>query len=272
MARKVWKKTAKTKRRMEHPEAPSGFVTLYNYKEPFMKFPNGFGYQGVLLMDEATDKVQCHYCGGWFEYLSHHLHREHNMTAAEYKQAVGLRKNTALIGERFRAKLIAVHLDVRKSNLRVQWGPKSEEQKQKIRETLKKNADIREQQNESGTCPLQLVTRLQKLTEKLGRTPKHEEITFQETLRRVFGSTENALIHAGITPRKPGTNIVHRAKTKNVSGRYTDEFLIQMIRDFRKTNGREPSRSDLRRNILPSENTYKWHFGTWKKALKLAKR
>lgn len=38
---------------VEYEEAPSGYVKLYNYKEPFMKFNGGHGYQGVLLVDTA---------------------------------------------------------------------------------------------------------------------------------------------------------------------------------------------------------------------------
>ena len=42
---------------MEYEEAPSGYVTLYNYKEPFMPYREGYGYLGVVLFDGETDKV-----------------------------------------------------------------------------------------------------------------------------------------------------------------------------------------------------------------------
>lgn len=54
---------------LEYEEAPSGFVTLYNYKEPFMKFKEGYGFQGVLLFDGTSDKIQCHFCGNWYDAL-----------------------------------------------------------------------------------------------------------------------------------------------------------------------------------------------------------
>lgn len=62
---------------LEYPEAPSGFVTLYNYKEPFMPFTDpdtreGFGYGGVLVFDGVSDKVQCHLCGEWYHALGNH--------------------------------------------------------------------------------------------------------------------------------------------------------------------------------------------------------
>lgn len=265
MARKKWYKTVKEKKVMEHPDAPSGYVTLYNYKEPFMKFNGGFGYQGVLLMDGETSKIQCHYCGEWFEYLAHHLHREHNMSAAEYKTAVGLRQSTALLGEKFRAKLIAVHLDERKSNLRVQYGKKTEEQKAKIRETMLRNGMAREQQNEYGTCPMQLITRLQALAAKLGRTPTKKEITFTATLTKVFGSVANAITRAGLTPRKTGVNVYW----KGTEPLYTRDALLQALKDFKEANQRDPSWSDFRRDLLPAPNTYRKFFGTWRKAVEL---
>src|SRR3990167_11305295 len=91
---------------IEYEEAPSGFIKLYKYKEPFMKFQEGFGFEGVLAMDGNGDKIQCHLCGNWYEVLGNHLHREHNMKASDYKRLVGLRQNTALISEKVREKMV----------------------------------------------------------------------------------------------------------------------------------------------------------------------
>src|SRR6185436_14180348 len=146
----------KERKEMEFEEAPSGFVKLYNYKEPFMKFDRGFGYEGVLLFDGKTDKIQCHFCGQWFSQLGHHLHKEHNMLASEYKDEVGLLQTTALIGEELRAKLIQKNLGKRLKNLRP-GKKKTRAEKEKIRKTLKANALRRETQNRFGTSPLQLI-------------------------------------------------------------------------------------------------------------------
>lgn len=96
----------KDKRQMEYSDSPSGFVTLYNYKEPFMKFEEGYGYLGTLLFDGKTDTIQCHFCGDWFSYLPHHLHKEHSMTAKQYKEKIGLLSSSALISESEREKLM----------------------------------------------------------------------------------------------------------------------------------------------------------------------
>ena len=157
---------------MDYEEAPSGFVTLYNYKEPFMKYESGFGFQGLLLFDGKTKKLQCHECGEWFHYLPDHLHREHNMTASAYKERVGLRQSTVLISEDTRHKLVAVGLERRLQNL-IPGGLKTEEMKEKIKATCLKRT--REMENEHGTCPEQLLQRLNAEYEKYGRMPKQEE-------------------------------------------------------------------------------------------------
>jgi len=259
-------------KQMEHPEAPSGFVHLYNYKEPFMPFDAGFGFQGVLLMDGKEDTVQCHFCGGWFNYLPHHIHKEHNMTATQYKTIVGLRQSSALLSETARANLIAGGLDKRMLNLKPGKRERSAEERAKTSKTLKNKP--RESENEYGTCPLQIITRIREQAEKLGRAPRYKELIGRETTLKVFGSIRAAYKRAGIKCRKPGQNVNHSKANRNRPefGVYTKDLLLGMIVDFVKNNAREPSYSDCRRGLLPSAHIYALHFGSWNKALKAASR
>ena len=257
-------KRNKEKKDMEYEEAPSGYVTLYNYKEPFMRFEKGFGYLGVLLFDGESDKVQCHYCGQWYEQLGHHIHNHHGITASEYKAEVGLLQTTALIGEKFRAKLIASALDKRMANLRP-GRAKTEAEKEKIRATLKLNAI--ELKNQRGTCPEQLIDRLKKKTIELGRTPTRREIPgLYQTILRTFPSWEKACMLADVRYRPPSETTGER----NVI-RYSDEELLTKIADFISINGREPSYSDCRRNLIPPIHCYINHFGGMKNAIEQAK-
>ena len=51
-----------------------------------------FAQLGEVSDDEATDKVQCHLCGGWFRgFGGSHLRRTHGWTLAEYREAFQLR-------------------------------------------------------------------------------------------------------------------------------------------------------------------------------------
>lgn len=226
-----------TRKQLEYEQAPSGYVTLYNYKEPFMKFRQGFGFMGVLVFDGETDKIQCHYCGEWFENLSHHLHREHNMKASEYKEAVGLLQSTALLNEEQREKLIQAKIDnpTKNFNFSRKGVPISEETKKKISEGLKKNPI--EKQNRWGTCPLQLIDRLKKLHDKLGRTPRMCEIGFIEAIENVYGGMKQACAIAGIPYRKPSETVTKRIK-------YTKEEAIKWIRNFYIDTARLPISKD----------------------------
>lgn len=216
---------------MEYEDAPSGYVTLYNYKEPFMDFQGGYGYQGVLLFDGSSDKVQCHFCGKWFLTLAGHIGL-HGLRASEYKEEVGLAQTTALIGEEVRSKLIANGLEKRMKNLVV---PKtvSEETRKKISNTLKKN--VTEIQNKRGTCPLQLIDRLRKRYVELGRTPEHNEFSAYKTIIEVYGSFEEACRIADIPYRKPG---------QTVTKMWTRDEAKEWIRAFVDTNGDLPRYTD----------------------------
>lgn len=229
------------KKEMEYPDAPSGYVMLYNYKEPFMRFEEGYGYQGVLLFDGINDQVQCHLCGEWQTSLPHHLRREHNTNAADYKRQVGLSQTSALISESTREKLIAnakngKGLEERKKNLRP--GKKHRpESIEKIRQAILDNANRRETQNKRGTCPEQLIDRLRKDFARLGRTPTTREAGYLPTIIKVYGSWKNACEIAGVPYREPGKAAKDKLK-------YHEAEIIIWIREFYDANGRLPRRMD----------------------------
>lgn len=248
---------------MEYPDAPSGSVMLYNYKEPFMRYDKGYGYQGVLLFDVEDDKVQCHLCGEWFAYLPNHLHREHSTSAREYKEMVGLSQTTALIGEAQRAKLIETALGRRTfKNLRPGVA-KTEAEKQKIRETLKKLTV--ERQNKLGTCPAQLIEKLRNKYHKLGRTPSEKIDGFQkETYERVFGSWKEACARSGIPYVRPGVNRNYDHVRKSA---VVESEVILWIRDS-IVDGKLPKQSDYAKRIAVHKNTVYSalkRYGGWRK-------
>lgn len=190
---------------IEFEDAPSGMITLYNYKEPFMDFVDeatggGFGYQGVLMLDAEGDVLQCHLCGNWFNSLQHHIRKEHNVSAKIYKEKVGLNKTTALISDNYRLKLIEAKKQNATLGLNIRAGkPHTEETKKKISDTLRKQT--RQTQNVFGTCPLQLKERFMNLADKLGRLPKAKEVQFIESVYRTFGTYANFVKECGYKPR-----------------------------------------------------------------------
>lgn len=244
------------KKKITYNPAPSGAVTIYNYKEPLQKFKDGHGFIGALLFDEATDKVQCHICGGWFVSLSHHIWHTHGMKAYEYKDKVGLLRSSALIGEKMRAKLIANGLDKRLQNLR-RGHKKTQAEKEKIRATLKANYAKAENKNLRGTCHLQLAKRLQELKERLKRVPTTREIPFYESMIRAFGTTKKAFEYAGLK----------YIGTQGQTG-YHSKDLKPILLKFKIDYGRKASYSDCRRGLIPSVGIFSMCFGSFKKALK----
>lgn len=232
-----------------------------------MPFDKGHGYQGVLLFDSKEDTVQCHFCGGWFNFLPRHVHDVHKMKARQYKEEVGLLQSTALLSESMRERLLR-NIDTRKKNL-VPGGRQKKETIEKIRTTIKKNLHNAERRNRLGTCPAQLLDRIRKIAEKKGRTPTHREIaTFRQTIELVFGSVEEAFRQASLPRRTPGVNVNHRSKIRDLEGER--RRLLEEIREFRNIHGRLPHFSDCSRKLLTDYQTFKRRFGSFRKALELA--
>jgi hypothetical protein len=236
-------------------DSPSGYVTFYNYKEPFMKFKDGFGYEGVLLYDEVDGSVQCHLCGKWFESLGHHVNRAHNIKSSAYKLKVGLNQSSALISEKLREKLILAgrnSLAQRLANLSL---PK----KKKDKSAFPNNT--RQKQNRTGNCPMQLLERIRDKAEEVGRTPtalELENVVSKKTIKMIFGTMANAIRLAGLSPRLRGSGVTYKT--------YTKEEILQIMINFKKVNKRDPLMSDSKRGLIPSWGAFVKHFGSFNNA------
>ena len=245
---------------MELPDAPSGFVRLYNYKEPFIPFEGGYGYRGVLLMDGKGDQVQCHICGEWLYGLPGHLKTAHATNAEKYKDLVGLSQTTALISEGWRENLIVDRVPPQRKD----WADFTKEEQvammEKRRETLKRGKS--EHQNRMGTCPEQLKQRIRDLAAEKGRTPTAAELApWAGTLVRVFGSIEEAMKQARVPRRAPGTKL----------DQWDKKSILEEAENFHKIHSRAPVFSDYRRKLLEPDYKVVWsHFrsmGKFREAL-----
>ena len=233
---------------IEYEDAPCGFVTFYNYKEPLMKFTEGFGYMGALIFDGESDKIQCHMCGQWFEALAGHIAREHGMNTFQYKEIVGLRQTTALISEKTRAKLIAIGIEKRKKNLRPQRGPMSQTTKDKIRKTLIEGGSKSESKNDRRTCPAQLLDRMIEIANKKGENLRMRDFDgFDETIRKTYGSIKEACRLAGITYHPPCIAHQTMLKTKQkdkITQKEKRKEAILFIQEFVTRFNRKPLKTD----------------------------
>lgn len=248
-------------------------LVYLNYKEPLKPVTDGYGYLGTLAQSEDGHEVQCHICGLMFKNLGSHAFNVHGMKGTEYRERFELNRTTPLCSD-----AVSNEYKARALNL---WEAKSPEEKAAQVEIMKAAAKIApkpsrdrrlELKNIQGRCPDQLLDKLQKLADKLSRTPTAKEYSkeytggFLFTLTRTFGSYNNALNILGLTKNKPGSKNPYN---KGVS-RYTDEALLQYLKDYYETYKLPPTFSDWKRHFFPDYHIYLKRFGSIKEARKLA--
>lgn len=224
-------------------------IIFYGYKEPLRKFEGGHGYMGVLSYSKANDKVQCHICGCLFRTLNNgHLGKVHGLTAREYKEKTGLSQGASLVGEGTRLKLLERPYN---PNHMEELKKANEKRREVIRKTGKDPQShpkmSLEKHNEKGTCPDQLLDKIDNTIKSFGRVPTEEEFLkfhngkFLGSIRRTYGTWTNALSYLN---RKPNRIT------------YSREDLLEAMRNFYRVNNRTPKWSDMERGLLPSSSAY----------------
>lgn len=101
----------------------------------------------------------------------------------------------------------------------------------------------------------QLIKILQQFAIKFGRTPRRVDIKEYNSIRRCFGSFNDGLRAAGLTPNKEGT----------YERSYTEEELIRILQKAEKELGRAPKFSEIKQR-----QTIVNHFGTFNNGLRAA--
>lgn len=234
-----------------------------NYKEPLKSVVEvkgeGYGYMGTVATDESGDFLQCHLCGELHQMLNNHIRSVHNLKVGEYKKMFELAPTTALVGEKMRAyysdylsKRNMERTEEQKQALIQFWKDVKEGRRAKPANNHRHSLEV---QNKKGNCPDQLLDKIRKLAQELGRTPSSNEFNAMSgshvnTVKRTFGSWEKALNLVGMTQGKPGKTPEH-----------TKASVIQAIKDFRETHGRVPRKSDLNRGYICSHSTIRNLFG-----------
>lgn len=255
------------KKRFEKGEVlPNTTPTFYdNYKEPLRRVEKGYGFYGVVAMDETKNFVQCHECGNLYKALGGHT-KVHNLSIVEYKEKYGLKTMTALVGEEVREQRIK-NQEMRKESGKYRGQP---EHLKKYYDELERTTGKRsaptnkgvnrwklEKQNEVGMCPDQIMEKLTDLIKHLGRVPSWEEFRvhynnrYHSSIQVHFGNWTNFVAAAGF-------ETVQQAREHATS----PEQLIKYLKEFYKEHGRVPMNSDFKRGIVVSRYHYFKHFGT----------
>lgn len=249
------------------------FLTLKHYKEPLIKVSSGYGYYGAISITMDGEKIQCHKCGKLFKNLSMHIFGHHKQKVSEYREEYQLARSTALVSEaeRFRMKESFSKMLLEKYPTREAFLAHMKEIGKagiKMRMTPQPKQSL-ETWNKRGTCPEQLIDKIKKVAEKLGRTPSLSEFItetggqrYKHLIFKVYGSWKNALNVAKLKPRE-------RVKEYK-STRWSKDELLDLLSLFAQENNKIPTETDAKRGLIPNSSTYKRHFGGIEKARELA--
>lgn len=127
--------------------------------------------------------------------------------------------------------------------------------KEGLVDIIRRISEIRRQQY----TKQELIQKLQKKAEELGRTPVKKEVNADPEMpdsssyERAFGSWNKSVIAAGL-------KVIHQRT-------YSRDFLIKTLRERAEELGRTPTCLDV---MYPNSLTYANAFGTWNKALMAA--
>lgn len=230
------------------------------YKEPLTEVEDGFGYMGTLAKTKDGKYVQCHFCGELVKHLGVHAAKKHNIKGSEYRWRYGLAANTSLVAPISRERYVRQYQNLpsdillkRLTNLK---------KGREVPHTATRPKSL-EQKNKEGTCPDQLIDKIELLAKKLERTPSLREFSREykgliKPIYSTFGSWSNALLIAKLPKAHNGAR-----------PHYTRKQLLDIIIDFQRKHNRRPYSSDLKQG-MPTAWTYIHYFGSWSNALKAA--
>lgn len=244
---------------------------LYKAQAPFMEVKRGYGFQGVVMYDDAEDKVQCHICGGWFGNLGQHTKRSHDLQVDDYKMEYGLSLRTALCSK----KISAAH---RKSGLRLYASKASglirASKKNRTRRRHMAMKQVNRQKpnssmqvkNSRGLCDLQIRGRYEVVKGIVGRAPttsdfkKHDPKLFGTACAR-FGSPNGFRKWLGENPM--GANEYRTIP---------DVTLIAALRKKASILGKTPKVKHFAKSGagFPHFTVFYRHFGSWANTLRMA--
>lgn len=243
---------------MKEPQVKiNGKTFLYKQKAPFVA--SGVSILGAIEYDAVEDKLRCHECGQWFEFLASHVVSKHGMSARDYKRRHGLRLKAALVSDRMR--LANARFNSRTDNVArlALVRPEHELLVRAVRETRGGRYEVR---NERGTCAAQLLARIRVVAERQGTLNRDE-------LRRAGISVGSCFEVLGVRDFKSLAELAGFAISPNRRA-YTKDLMVEMLRNFYVRFRRLPHKTDFRRGLLPWPATIWKHFGSMAAAYEAA--
>lgn len=235
-----------------------------NYKEPLRANASGFGYLGTIAETKDGKYIQCYECGKLFTKLSIHI-PVHNITVKEYRDKYEIAYSTPLASRLARERQSVIY----RENISSKTHKKAIAGLAKYRADVKdgkrphilpKQGSLLERKNKKGTCPDQLIDKLQKLTADNNGHIGYRELqknhtAFLGNIIRTFGTLVKARKMANLSNK--GYDVF----------RYSEEQLVEALRDFYQLHNRVPTCTDFKsENNLPNYKAYISRWGSINRA------
>lgn len=266
-------------------------LTVKNYKEPLREVEGGYGYLGTVSQTVDGELIQCHICGKLFRKLGPHIYNSHNnMKAVEYKDKFKLSKKTPLMSDNakhdakiaYLARLKTMSKEEKEHFILKNRNRAKSLSKKNIRKRIEKHGHVYqpkeslEAKNKKGTCPDQLLNRIKQCAEKLKKTPSKKEFIehegtqkYMHCIYRTFGSWLNAVKLAKLKPAESTQSAGN--KNTDLNRKYSEEYLIEIMRIFTEENQRIPTYTDFNNGLLPDYACYTRRWGSIRMARSAAK-
>ena len=240
---------------------------LYKAQAPFMEVKRGYGYQGVVMYDDAEDKVQCHICGNWFASLGQHTKRTHGIKCDDYKLEYGLSLRTALCSKKISAAHRKSGLKTYASNysglIRASKRNRARRRCIALKQVNRQNPSSSMQfKNSRALCDLQIKSRYEVVKKISGRVPTHGD--FMKHDPKLYGT---ACARYG-TPNKFRKWLGENPITSNEYTTIPDIDLIAALRKKASVVG-TPKVKHFTKGT-PNFTVFYRAFGSWSNALRMA--
>ncbi len=192
--------------------APGGKAYVGLAKKPLMKNVDGYGFQGVVLQDEARQFVQCSACGAWMRKItSPHLKSCSGITVKEYRARFKVANGVSLAAdevscryaENGRKAMSLAHKRMLRDGEKLR---KRISHKDRLK-AVKRGLNSGSFRNLKGTCEAQIGARLKEFLLTKRRLPhsRNGGSSLVGLLERRYGSLANGLTHYGLpTPKQRG--------------------------------------------------------------------
>lgn len=242
--------------------------TLFKVVSPLAPVKDGFGYDGVLLREKSTGKIQCHLCGKWFDFLATHVKQKHDCPAEEYRYKFSLPLGFPLCSKKYSEARSDISSRPEHLSRLGKNRPKNPGRFLRSKKCRKRGAwtsSCLAAQNKRGACKAQMYERYIVVADQVGREPSEGDLRKYDPplmgiIVRRHGNLGEFLKSHGLEGRPYAPATTKRKIISQLRAFAVEKEKIPVARDFLRGNGRK----------YPAYSTIRRHFGSWRRAMSAA--